>query len=199
MKKIVLSYTTISNYHKSPHSYLNKMLDIAVPTTPAMSAGKNAHEIIEAHCTGKKKDKRLADFTWTFTDAERHIIRPSYHEKYNLHGYIDLIAYNSKVFAEVKTGTPWSQKKFIDSMQWKYYAMLTGFRKALMITCRFDLTDLKTYYFEVTDKDLKDAELWVQEAIVGIENANFRTDLDENGVCTRPDCPYGDACYFKKL
>jgi hypothetical protein len=174
------------------------MLGVETITTPAMSSGKEAHRVIQDHCLGKKKDERLADFQWTFTNAEKHVIRP-WDDKFNLHGFIDLIAYNSKVIAEIKTGTPWSQRKFADSFQWRYYCMLTGFRKALMITCRFDLSEFKTYYFEATEEDIKRTEVWVNEAIAGIEAGKFKDDLDENGVCTLPYCPYGDACRFKAI
>lgn len=161
-----------------------------------MSSGKEVHKIIEDHCIGKKKDKRLKDFTWEFTDAERHVIRP-WDDKFNLHGFIDLISYKSKVIGELKSGSVWSQKKFADAMQWRYYCYLTGFRKALLINCRFDLSGLKTYYFEATEDDMKKTELWIREATTGIENGNFKGGLDADGFCL--GCSYGPACYFSKV
>lgn len=197
MGKIILSYTKINNYHISPHSWLNAMLGIKTVTTEAMQHGKDAHKIIQDHCLGIKKDPRLSTFDWHFTEAEHHTLKP-YNDKFTLHGYIDMIAYDSKVIAEIKTGgTTWSQQKFWDHMQWRYYAMVTGFHKALLITCHFDLSDFKTFYFEASDTELAKAKIWVDEAITGIEAGKFYGGLDENKHCIQYDCPYGEACHFK--
>lgn len=194
-KKITLSYTAINNFLISPHSWLNKQLGVQTITTPAMEAGKEAHKIIQDHCLGKKKDDRLKDFSWKFTSAERHVGK-QYNDKYNLHGYIDLMGFNNKVICEIKTGNPWSQQRFYDSMQPLYYSYLTSFRKILFVTCRFDLSDFKTYYREVTEKDIEKIKAWIEKAVNGIEAGNFKEDLVD-GLCTRFDCPYGEACYFK--
>lgn len=196
MSRITLSFTTINNYHKSPHSWLNKQLGIKTITSPAMAAGKEAHKVIQDHCLGKKTDPRLKALTWHFKTAERHVIRP-YGDKYSLHGFLDLVAYNSRTVGEIKTGSIWSQGRFADSMQWRFYGMIAEMKHALLITCRFDLSGLKTFYFEITPADIERARKWVDYAIEGIEAGRFRDDLVD-GKCLRPDCPYGEACYFKK-
>ena len=197
MKKIILSYTTINNYHISHHSWLNKMLGVKVPETEAMTSGKVAHQIIQAHCLGKKKSPRLSELTWDFTDAEKHILKP-YNEKFTLHGYLDLINYASKTIGEIKTSkTPWSQSRFNELVQWKYYSLVSGFRKVLFITCKPDLSGLKTFYTAVSDEDIREAEKWVKEAIVGIEGGHFKEDLTPDGFCNNPMCPYKENCHFR--
>lgn len=197
MARTLLSYTAINNYLISPHSYINKQLHIQTPTTPAMDSGKAAHKIIQDHCLGKTKDSRIKDFTWNFTTAEQHVTKP-YDKNYNLHGYLDLVNYKSKMFAEIKTGgTLWSQSRFHESMQPKYYADILGFRKVLFITCHFDLSDFKTYYAEISDDDIEKSKVWVKKAIDGIEEGNFYSDLTPEKLCIRPDCVYGDACWFR--
>lgn len=195
MSRIILSYTTINNYHKSPHSFLNKQLGIKTITSPAMSAGKEAHKLIQDHCLGVKTDPRLKALTWHFKTAERHVIRP-YTGNYSLHGFLDLVAYNSKTLGEIKTGTIWGPSRFWELMQWRYYAMIAEMKHALLITCHFDLSGLKTFYFEATPLEIDKAKRWVDEAIAGIDAGKFTDDLVD-GKCIRYDCPYGEACHFK--
>ena len=172
------------------------MMGVQVPVNEAMEKGKSAHKVIQDHCLGIKTTERLSDFDWKFSKAEHHAMMP-YNDKFTLHGYIDMINYKSKVIAEIKTGTPWSQSKFYKTMQWKYYSYVTGFRKILMVTCRFDLSEFKTFYAETSDADIAEAKKWAEYAITGIDKGIFKTDLDENGFCRNDRCPYGELCKFK--
>lgn len=192
---MVLSYTTINDYHISPHSFLNKAMGVEKEETDAMRAGKEAHDIIQAHCLGKNPDERLKNLTWNFNGSEWHC-RRVWDEKTTLHGYIDLVNYKSKMIGEIKTSTsPWGQKQFDTLIQWKYYALITGFRKVLFITCKPDLSGVKVFYAEAQAKDMMEAKTWVQKAVDGINAGKFTGDLVD-GKCTNPRCPYGERCWY---
>ena len=192
---ILLSYTTIDNYLKCHHSWLCKQLDIKIEETDAMKQGKINHKIIQAHLLGEKMDDRLSSLTWKFQKAEYHA-RMNWDEEYNLHGYADCVDFKSKTLCEIKTGSPWSMQKFNDLMQWKYYAMVTGFRRVLFINCDNQLGNVRTFLMEATDKDMENAKQWVSRAVQGLKQGLLKDDL-VNGKCTDPyKCPYGRQCYF---
>ena len=195
MRKILLSYSTLNDYTNAHHSYLNKLMGLKQSETPQMNAGKEAHKIIQAHCLDRKKDARLKDLTWEFMQVEVHS-RKDYNEKYQLHGFVDMINYKSKVICEIKTSAnPKGQSWFNDLMQWRYYAMVTGMRKVLFIMCKPDLTELKIFYQEVTNEDIARAEKWVKDAVEGIDSGKFMDDL-VNGHCPgKPRC-WNDNCFY---
>jgi CRISPR/Cas system-associated exonuclease Cas4 (RecB family) len=194
--KISLSFSTLNDLYICPHSYANKALGIEKPVNEYMLAGKAAHEIIEDHLIGKKLDSRLAALKWRLQRKEWHSTIV-YNEKYNLHGFTDAIAFNSKLFCEIKTSTnPWSQGQFNDLMQWRVYALMTGFRKVLFITCRADLSGLRTYYWTISEKDVEKAKAWIDGGIEIIEKGDFLSDL-VNNKCVNYNCPYGINCHWK--
>lgn len=196
VKRLVLSYSTINNLYLSPHSFLNKALGIEIPTTEAMTAGKEAHLRIQDHVLGIKKDDRLSDLKWNFKQKEYKCFAP-YNDKYQLYGFVDAVNFASKLFLEIKTSSsPWSQQKFDNLEQWRFYALALNFRKVLFITCTKDLQNLKTFYREVSEEDLTRVKKWIDGGIDIIEKGNFKSDLDENGKCQNPKCPYSTACYF---
>lgn len=191
MSQILLSYTALDDLIKHPHTWLNKQMGITKPVSPAMEAGKVAHKVIQDHCLGVKKDPRLSDLTWTFTKSEHHA-RKGYNDAFALHGFIDLIGFDSKVMCEIKTSTkPWGQQKFHDLIQWKYYAFVTGFRKVLFITCTKDLENLKTFYADVTDDHIREAEAWVKKGVAILEAGDFLQDTPCQG------CSYGINCLYR--
>lgn len=196
--KTILSYTTLNNYLMSPHSYLNRYVyGIKTAETPAMVAGKLAHEVIQAHCMGVKKDARLSDLTWEFTTAEYHAKMP-WDDKFTLHGYCDMIDFKSKTLCEIKTSSrPWSQKMFQDLDQWRYYGLVTEMEKVLFITCTPEITNVKTYFSEITTEDKDKARAWAALAIQGIRNGEFMSDIVD-GLCTNPRCPYGVNCHWRQ-
>ena len=172
-------------------------MSIKIPENEYMRAGKEAHKIIQAHCLGKKKDDRLTDFDWHFTSQEQNFTY-RYNDEFNIHGYVDLVAYDSKVICEIKTSSkPWGQQQFEDSQQWRLYSLVTGFKKILLVTCKPDLSSLKTYYREVNDNDLEQVKHWIEEGIKIIKRGEFKTDLVD-GHCVNYRCPYSSACFFRQ-
>jgi hypothetical protein len=197
MGKILLSYSTLNDYTNAHHSYINKLFGIKQPETPAMFAGKEAHKTIQAHCLGTKKDDRLKDLTWDFMQDEYHA-RKDYNDKYQLHGFIDMVNWKSKVICEIKTSaTPKGQSWFNELIQWRYYSMVTGLRKVLFIMCKPDLSELKTFYQEVTDEDIAKAEKFVKSAVEGIDNGLFTDDLLPGKICPGiPKCWFRERCFY---
>jgi len=193
MSKIILSYTTINNLHEASHTWICKQMGITTPETDAMRAGKEAHKRLQDHAMGKKMIPEL-NLPMNFPKSEHHARRT--HGDYILHGFLDGVNFASKSGLEIKTSkkTVWSQQKFHESMQPKYYSFVTGFRNWYFISCRFDLSGLVVYHTTFTDEDWKKAEAWAQEGIDIIEKGDFKGGLDEHGHCT--GCSYGSNCYF---
>lgn len=193
MKSILLSYTAINDLYQSPHSWLNKQMGIKKDKTEAMQKGTEAHEILQAHVSGIKKLD--IDLDLDFPKVEHHA-RKRWNDKFTLHGYCDGINFTSKVFLEIKTSgkKPWTNGQFERSMQPKYYSFVTGFRKAFLLTCLFNLSEMKTYYREFSDKEWKETEEWVAKAIDLIEHGDLKADLVD-GKC-QGWCPYRKNCYF---
>ena len=198
-----LSYTGLANYHRSPHSYINKCMGVETPETDAMRLGKAVHALVQDHCMGVKKDERLKDLEWNFTSKEWHC-RRTCADGIILHGYIDLVNFKSKMLCEIKTGSSgMSQKEFDELVQWKYYAYVTGFRKVLFLSLEtagtpedIYIKKIHTEYREVTDKDVQEATEWAATAIEGIKAGRFYDDL-EGGRCQRGrECPYANYCLF---
>lgn len=195
MKKIILSYTVIDNIHKASHTWICKTLGIETPTSEAMLKGKDAHAKIQAHVSGKTKIEGL-DLPMSFPTIEYHAQKP-YNDLFSFHGYCDGVNFASKSILEVKTSGSkiWSQGDFDMSMQPAYYSYVTQFRKVYLVTCKFDLSDMKVYSREFTDEDWGKAQKWAEEAITIIEKGDFTGGL-ENGKCILERCPYSENCYF---
>ena len=193
MKKILLSYTTLDDYTRWSHTYINKLMGIKKEENEFMTKGKEAHKKLQDHMIGKTK--LPIDLKWDITQAEYHA-RKDVDEKYQWHGYLDGVNFRSKLAVEIKTGSPWSNRKFEEHIQPRYYSWVTGLRKFVFVTCHFDLSELKVYYKEMTNDDWKQAEGWAYAALKGIKDAEFKGGLDDDGYCI--GCSYGFACYFAR-
>lgn len=194
--KPILSYTTLSNLHISPHSYINKMMGIETPENEYMTKGKSVHQIIQDHFSGKKIDPRLSNWNFKFNKVEYHC-RKEY-GNYLLHGFLDAANFATKEFLEIKSSSkPWSQSQFYNLIQAPYYALVSGLKKVVFLTCDFDLKNIKIFTQEFSDRDLHKAQGWADEAIKIIESGEFRSDLDATAHCDNPRCPYGSNCWFR--
>lgn len=168
-------------------------MGVKTPTTDAMNKGKEAHEKLQKHLLGI--EKLPIDLDLSFTRSEYHARKDE--GDFIYHGYLDCISFDSKTMVEIKTsGNPWSIGDFEKHPQGAYYAWVTGFRKIFYITCKFDLTGLKTYYKEFTEEDIEKSKQWAKEASSKITEGKLRDDLIDN-CCVNPRCPYGSACLFK--
>lgn len=189
--KTLLSYTTLDNYTKASHTYINKVLGIAVPKSDAMEKGTEAHKRLQSHLMGQ--EKLPIELDWNCTAVEYHAKKDADAE-FVWHGFLDAVNWKTKTAFEIKTGgTPWGQGQFNASIQPKYYSWVTGLRKFIFITCHFDLSGLKVFSKEMTDEDWKEAEEWAMKALAGIKAGEFSGGL-ENGKCT--GCNYGANCHF---
>ena len=193
-KKVLLSYTTLNDLHKASHTWINKCLNIKKPVSEAMEKGKEAHAKLQAHVSHKTKIDNL-DLPMDFPTIEYHARKP-YNDKFSWHGYCDGVNFASKSILEIKTSgsKTWSQGEFDRSMQPVYYSFVTQFKKCYLVTCKFDLSDLKVYYREFTEKDWERALTWGKEGIDIIEKGDFTGGLTD-GKCIGY-CSYGSACYF---
>jgi CRISPR/Cas system-associated exonuclease Cas4 (RecB family) len=192
-KLYYLSYSTINNLYKSPHSYINKSLGLKVPENEAMRRGKEAHEVFSNHVCGLKKDPRVK-VNLDFQYPERKIFIP-YRAEYGLYAQLDACSYKAKSFCEYKTSThPWGQAKFDTLMQIPLYSLASHLKHAFMVTSTADFTDWKTFYKEITDDDIKKVTKWIDDAIEIIEHGDLKADLI-NGHCPG-NCPYGENCRF---
>lgn len=195
-----LSYSSLNNLHNG-HEWINKQMGIPVPDYPFLTAGKKAHRIIQDHVSGKKKDKRLKHIEINFPVVEEvdfderckfshTLFIPEHNEKYEIMGYIDGLDEKGKKFLEIKTSsTPWSIKKFRDSMQRKMYAYGKPFYKeAYLITGSKDPDEWeksppKLYSVKLTGKDQTDAHEWIMKGVEKLRSGDFSGGLDENGKC----------------
>lgn len=190
----ILSYTTLSNYEKAHHTYLNKIFGVKTPETDAMREGKRVHKLIQDHFLGVHKLPQLDACPFDFDRAEYHARKP-HDENFLFHGYVDMVNFKMKSFLEIKTVTKtvWTLGKFQNLMQWKYYAWVTNLNNAYFITCDFELNNMKYFTSEATEKDLKDAENWAMTQLEGIKSGKLKDDLVD-GKCQ--GCNYGSSCLF---
>ena len=70
MEKVRLSFSSLSLIHEHPHCWLNKMMGITQPENKYMTAGKEAHKIIQAHVSNKHRDSRLNYIEYAFPVVE---------------------------------------------------------------------------------------------------------------------------------
>ena len=94
-KKVWLSYSTLNNFYLSPHSWLNRLMGIKQPETPAMTAGKEAHRIVIDHVCGIKKDERIP-LDLHFEKPEYKVFA-DYKDEFGLYGFVDAISYKGKI------------------------------------------------------------------------------------------------------
>ena len=193
---IRLSYTSLNNLHNG-HEWLNKQMGIPVPDYPFLTAGKDAHRIIQDHVSGKKKDKRLKHIEINFpiveeVDFDERCKFVFKMDGYEIMGFIDGLDKKNKRFLEIKTSsTPWSMSKFKNAMQRKLYSLALhdlGYKEAYLITGSKDPEEWesnppKLYSLEITEKDRSDASQWILQGINILESGKFTGGLDNEGFC----------------
>ena len=193
---IYLSYSTISDYYKAHHSYLNYIMGIKKPVSPQMEQGKKDHETIQAHCLGGN-NPALENVKLRFTQKE-YEFRVPWDSKYGIHGFIDLWDKDTNSLAEIKTGSAvWSLRKFMDLMQWRLYAKATETKQCYGISCIAGVKNARVYPLPYTQKDAIMIDKWVTAAIEMIDAKKFTDDLIEEKWCTG-NCGYRDNCRFYK-
>lgn len=190
----ILSYTTLSNYEKNHHTYLNKIFGVKTIETDAMREGKRVHKLIQNHFLGIAKIPKLSTCPFDFDKAEYHARKP-YSDDFLFHGFLDMVNFRMKSFLEIKTVTEtlWTLGKFQNLMQWKYYSWVTNFPYVKFITSDFSLENIKYFTSEATQKDLEEAENWAMTQLEGIKSGKFKDDLID-GKCH--GCAYSTNCLF---
>jgi len=179
-----------------------------VPDNEFFRNGHRIHSIIQSHLSGKEPNELLKHIPYKFPIVEekdfddRCKFEIPITDKYGIRGYIDAQDPENKRFGEIKTGTEWGLKKFVESYQRKIYALAKpDYTESVLITCLDDTqwatTPPKYYSVPLTQKDREDALEWIEKAIKLLEAGDFSGGLDENGRCTNNYCYYGQNCKFK--
>ena len=171
--------------------------------------GREAHAIIQAHVSGKKKDSRLAHIKFDFPIVEekdfdeRCKFSFNFSAKYSIIGFYDGLDLKNNRFLEIKSSDPlWSVGKFQKSMQRKLYTLgRKDLTEAILIACskkpdRWEKQRPKVFRVPLTDQDRKEASDWITKAIELLEKGDFTGGL-EDSVCTNPYCYFGCNCSFK--
>lgn len=195
---ILLSYSTINELINEPHTWLCKQLGLKRLTTNAMTEGKEAHKVIQAHVSGKVLSEKLKDITVTFPIVEEKERDERCHftyeidSEYSIHGYLDGLDPENKRMLEIKTSsTPWSMAKFANLMQWRIYALFGDFTEAVFITCTRDLLKPAVYKMAITEKHKQEALAWIKKGIDIIESGNFDyTGQGRSFFCNYINCPF---------
>ncbi len=225
MNDLHFSYSTLKMLKEASHCWINKQMGIKPEETIYMTQGTEGHGIIQGHIGGITPDPRLFFLKDRFMFVEKRKFDPEMKFEIDINGYkiigfLDADNPPTKTMGEIKlSGTPWTQKQFIDSFQRKIYAIAKpGYTNAILITgslnpdmwVKKDFTDpenqklwkkgeLFTYDVPVTDKDREEARKWIIEALTIFENGDFNGGLDENGRCNVFRCPWGKNCHFKQI
>ena len=201
-----LSFSTLSELYNCRMSWLNKLMGLPKHEPHYFEEGRLAHRVIQDHMSGKKKDSRLlrdgVDILPEFSIVEEEDFDPRLKfespitwrdlPSYYLFGYMDGKNKDSGRILEIKTSnTPWSPKRFEDSMQWRFYALCNDWvREIYLVTCTRGLANLKVMHREVTPADLEQARAWVDGAISIIESGNFNPPEGETcKSCYYINCP----------
>ena len=211
---IKLSYTTMNDLVRSPHSWLNKQMGVEKQypehIEEAFRKGKELHRLIQDHVADIKPDKRVGAFLerkFPIVEVEEKDPRCEFfykvNDKYALYGYFDGWNPETKTLLEIKSGTTlWTTGKFAKSIQRKLNALGTpNAVESLLVSVHSDI-DLwervlpKKVLIPITEKDRADALEFVNDAIKIIEGGDFTSDLVD-GKCVDYNCPYGRNCRFK--
>ena len=96
--KTILSFTTLDNYTKASHTYINKVLGIVQPETEPMRAGKEAHKRLQEHLMGKRLP---IDLDWDCTAVEYHAKKEA-DDEFLFHGFLDGVNWKSKTALKSK-------------------------------------------------------------------------------------------------
>ena len=209
--KVHFSYSTLNFLHTHSHCWINKMMGIKVPENESMRLGKLNQRIIQEHVSGFKKDPRISYLTAEFSVVEKRDFDEDTKFTLNLFGY-EIIGFfdgkspEDKRSLEIKlSSSPWSMGKFKDSIQRKIYTLAEpNYTESTLITGslhpeEWEQNKLKFFVIKNTEKDKEDALKWIKEGILIFENGDFNGGLDEEGRCTDPWCPWGNACHFKQI
>lgn len=215
MRKTRLSYSSLNQLHEASHQWINKQMGIPVPEYPFLTAGKQAHAIIQRHVSGEHKYPTLKHIKDKFPIVEPDVPddHPDYWDlkepckfsfdigDYEIIGYYDGLDEENGRILEIKSSSnPWSIGKFRKSMQRKLYGLSNDkIEEAVLVTCHKNIESWendppKVYSVPYTKKDRDEAKSWILEGIEILEGGDLTGGLDENGKCTR--CFYGQNCHF---
>lgn len=180
------------------------------------TAGKEAHAIIQAHVSNKKKHPFLNHIELTFPIVEEKDFdeRCKFNfpvkvgtnkgvNEYNMIGFYDGLDFENKRFLEIKSSDPlWSVGKFQKAMQRKVYSLANPkLKEAILITCskkieNWEKAPPKVFKVPLTEQDRREATSWIASAIQLLMSGDFTGGL-EDGVCRDRWCYFGNACSFK--
>lgn len=201
MSNMNLSYSTLRLLHECPHNFINKIEGIPQPDNEHMKAGREGHEIIQNHVSGKQLRDDLKHITFKFPIIEQYFEREL--DGHLIRGYIDGVNHEGQMLEIKLSGTPWSMKRFEDSPQRKIYGWaMPGISEGILITGSKDpnmwqYEPPKIIGVPFVVQHIEEAIKWMREGIDIIKKGAFLTDLDD-GVCTDPRCYWGRNCLYKQ-
>ena len=196
---IYLSFSTLNDLVNEPHTWLCKQMGLQKRHTWQMQSGTDAHQVIQLHVSGEKNDDRLEKINATFPivehkkqDEATHFTFPI-NDEYGIHGYVDGLNPEQKSILEIKTSSkPWGLSQFYRLMQWRLYALgLPEMKSVFCITANRNLSQIKTYSFEINEQHRKEAMAWIQKGIDIIESGDFAyKDSRPSRYCGYINCPF---------
>jgi hypothetical protein len=208
---IRISYSTINSVRNCRQWWLCKISGLSKVDFPWFTAGKEAHNIIQAHLSGKIIDDRLVKSgiippEWEFPVVEEKDFdeRTGFEMpfgKYQFRGFLDGLDIYTGKMVEIKTSSqPWTLKKFNEAIQKDIYALAFPMMKqSKLINCTKDLTNIKKYTVPVGDKNRARADKWINEGIDIIESGDYEGGENINcGMCIyRDSCPKSKCKNFQ--
>lgn len=202
--KILLSYSSLNSALNEPHTWINKINGLKTYTTNFFEEGKKAHEIIQAHVTGKHRNELLKDIpSFPYVEEvdfdEKMKFTFDFGDKYIIRGYIDGFNNDKTEILEIKSSaTPWSVSKFNQLMQWRIYALaLENAKKVWLVNTPRDPNlwneeNIKIFNKDITQQDRDEAVKWLEKGIHVIENLSEFTLYPEKKSrwCFYENCPF---------
>ena len=201
---IELSYSTMNALIHEPHTFICKyVLGLETFTTPYLEEGSRLHHIVQNHVSGRAEHPGLAHLPY-FPHVEQRPFDPGVQvrlpidDKFSFIGYVDGLNVQTKQLLEIKTGSVWSKRRFLDLVQWKLYAAaLPDYAEVVLVNCSgpestWSQRTVAVYRHAITEQDRAAARPFIARAIDIVEHID-RYPLYVKGRsrwCFYVGCPY---------
>lgn len=178
---ISLSYSTMNALINEPHTWVNKQMGLKTFRSKYMEDGLAAHKIIQEHVSGAVLNDLLKDLP-LFSVVEKVDfdedckVTKVINDKYIFTGFVDGLNPKKGEMLEIKSGRRWSPGDFKKLVQWKLYLWAKPeYKKIWLVNVPGDTNlwmpeTIRVFNTTVTDKDIIEAEAFIQKAIYVIEH-----------------------------
>lgn len=200
-KKIVLSYSTLSDLKKLRHTWLNKMMGLPKKPFKFLDEGKAVHNVLLPHMAGVKLDPRLTkrekDNTpfklpklelYEKIDFDPDVKRIfDVNDKYSFVVFTDGLNLTKKFRVEIKSSSSaWTLSKVRDLIQRKIQGIAfpeTNSSYLVSSARNLDLPgwelSVKVFPAKDTEKEKEEAWKWIMEGVKILEKGEFEPDKKE--------------------